>query len=62
MKIRLKMFLVILPLIIVPLALAETASYFQAVNGITRLARQLLGFKLAELEKYANNQWSLFGR
>jgi len=59
MKIRLKMFLVILPLIIVPLALAETASYFQAVSGITRLARQLLGFKLAELEKYANNQWSL---
>ncbi|MDR0322651.1 MAG: HAMP domain-containing protein [Treponema sp.] len=59
MKIRLKMFLVILPLIIVPLVLAETSSYFQAVNGITRLARQLLGFKLAELEKFANNQWSL---
>ena len=59
MKIRLKMFLVILPLIIVTLALAETASYFNAVNGVTRLARQLLGFKLAELEKYAGNQWSL---
>jgi class 3 adenylate cyclase/HAMP domain-containing protein len=59
MKIRLKMFLVILPLIIVPLFLAETASYFQAVNGITRLARQLLGFKLGELEKFANNQWAL---
>ncbi|MCL2126808.1 MAG: HAMP domain-containing protein [Treponema sp.] len=59
MKIRLKMFLVILPLIIVTLALAETASYFNAVNGVTRLARQLLGFKLDELEKYADNQWSL---
>ncbi|MCL2759682.1 MAG: adenylate/guanylate cyclase domain-containing protein [Treponema sp.] len=59
MKIRLKMFLVILPLIIVPLALTQTSSYLQAVNGITRLARQLLGFKLGELEKYANNQWSL---
>jgi len=59
MKIRLKMFLVILPLIIATLALAETASYFNAVNGITRLARQLLGFKLGELEKYADNQWSL---
>ena len=59
MKIRLKMFLVILPLIIVTLALAETASYFNAVNGVTRLARQLLGFKLGELEKYADNQWSL---
>ena len=59
MKIRLKMFLVILPLIIVTLALAQTASYFNAVNGVTKLARQLLGFKLGELEKYAGNQWSL---
>jgi class 3 adenylate cyclase/HAMP domain-containing protein len=59
MKIRLKMFLVILPLIIATLALAQAASYFNAVNGITRLARQLLGFKLGELEKYADNQWSL---
>jgi adenylate cyclase len=59
MKIRLKMFLVVLPLIIVPLILAETASYFQAENGITRLARELLGFKLGELEKFTNNQWSL---
>jgi len=53
------MFLVVLPLIIVPLVLAETESYFQAVNGVTRLARELLGFKLGELEKFANNQWSL---
>ena len=53
------MFLVILPLIIVPLVLVGTASYFKAVNGVTRLARQLLGFKLGELEKYADNQWSL---
>ncbi|MDR0584786.1 MAG: adenylate/guanylate cyclase domain-containing protein [Treponema sp.] len=59
MKIRLKFFLVILPLIIVTLSLAETASYFNAVNGVSRLARQLLGFKLGELEKYADNQWSL---
>jgi len=53
------MFLVVLPLIIVPLVLAETESYFQAVNGVTRLARELLGFKLSELEKFANSQWSL---
>jgi class 3 adenylate cyclase/HAMP domain-containing protein len=59
MKIRLKFFLVILPLIIVTLSLAETASYFHAVNGVSRLARQLLGFKLGELEKYAENQWAL---
>jgi len=53
------MFLVILPLVIVPLILAETASYFHAVNGVTGLARQLLGFQLGELEKFANSQWSL---
>jgi class 3 adenylate cyclase/HAMP domain-containing protein len=53
------MFLVILPLIIVTLVLSETASYFQAVNGVTRLARQLLGFSLSELEKFANSQWAL---
>jgi len=59
MKIRLKMILVIMPLIIVPLFLAQSASYFHAVNGVTRLARQLLGFKLGELEKYTNSQWAL---
>jgi class 3 adenylate cyclase/HAMP domain-containing protein len=59
MKIRVKMCLALLPLIIVTLALAQTASYYNAVNGVTRLARQLLGFKLGELEKYADNQWSL---
>jgi len=53
------MFLVVLPLLIVPLVLAETASYFHAVNGVTRLERQLLGFKLGELEKFANSQWAL---
>lgn len=53
------MFLVVLPLIIVPIILAQSASYFQAVNGVTRLARQLLGFKLGELEKFAANQWDI---
>ena len=53
------MFLVVLPLIIVPLILTASASYFNAVNGVTRLGRQLLGFKLGELEKFANSQWLL---
>jgi len=59
MKIRLKMFLVVLPLVVAILTLAQAASYFNAVNGVTRLAREFLGFKLGELEKYADNQWSL---
>ena len=53
------MILVILPLIIVPLVLSQAASYFHAVNGTMRLARQLLGFKLNEMEKFADSQWSL---
>jgi class 3 adenylate cyclase/HAMP domain-containing protein len=59
MKLRVKIFLVVLPLIIVTLSLTEIASYFHAVNGVTRLAKQLLGFKLGELEKYSENQWEL---
>jgi class 3 adenylate cyclase/HAMP domain-containing protein len=59
MKIRVKIFLVVLPLIIVSLCLAETASYFNAVNGVSRITRQFLSFKASELEKYAENQWSL---
>jgi class 3 adenylate cyclase/HAMP domain-containing protein len=59
MKLRAKIFLVVLPLIIAALTLAETASYFRAVNGVTRLAKQLLGFKLGELEKNAEKQWEL---
>jgi class 3 adenylate cyclase/HAMP domain-containing protein len=59
MKIRAKIFLVVFPLIIVTLCLAETASYFHSVNGITRIAQQFLGFKASELQKYAESQWNL---
>jgi class 3 adenylate cyclase/HAMP domain-containing protein len=59
MKIRVKIFLVVLPLVIVSLGLAEAASYFQAVNGVTRIARQFLGFKQEHLRTYAENQWTL---
>ncbi|MDR2159491.1 MAG: adenylate/guanylate cyclase domain-containing protein [Treponema sp.] len=59
MKIRVKIFLVVLPLIIVTLCLAETASYFYAVNGINRISRSFFSFKTGELEKYALSQWML---
>ncbi|MDR0879053.1 MAG: adenylate/guanylate cyclase domain-containing protein [Treponema sp.] len=59
MKIRLKIILVVLPLIIATLCLAEAASYFTAANGISRITRQFLNFKVNELQKYAGNQWSL---
>ncbi|MDR3139879.1 MAG: adenylate/guanylate cyclase domain-containing protein [Treponema sp.] len=59
MSIRSKIILVVLPLIITTLFLAEAASYFTAVNGITRLARTFLDFKAEGLEKYAESQWAL---
>ena len=59
MKIRQKIFLVVLPLIIVPLLITVTTTFLSASTGITRLAHQLLDFKLRELKKYADNQWSL---
>ena len=59
MKIRAKIFMVVLPLIIVTLTLSEIASYFNAKNGITRIAQHFLGFKASELKKYMENQWEL---
>jgi class 3 adenylate cyclase/HAMP domain-containing protein len=59
MKIRVKIFLVILPVVIVTLILVQTASYFHSVNGINRIAQQFFKFKTDELKKYAENQWAL---
>jgi class 3 adenylate cyclase/HAMP domain-containing protein len=59
MKIRIKIFLVVLPLIIVSLCVAEGASYFAALKGINRVTRQFFDFKLEELQKYTENQWAL---
>jgi class 3 adenylate cyclase/HAMP domain-containing protein len=58
-KIRSKIILVVLPLIIVTVILAETASLFSAVNGVNRIAWQFLSFKASELQKYAESQWNL---
>jgi class 3 adenylate cyclase/HAMP domain-containing protein len=59
MKIRIKIFLVVLPLIIVSLCVAEGASYFAALKGVNRITRQFFDFKLGELQKYTENQWAL---
>ena len=59
MRIRAKIFLVVFPLIIVTLTLAQIASYFNAKNGITRIAQQFLSFKALELKKYTESQWNL---
>jgi adenylate cyclase len=59
MSIRLKIILVVLPLIITTLLLTGASSFFSATNAITGVAKEFLGFKAAELEKYAASQWTL---
>ncbi|MCL2094145.1 MAG: HAMP domain-containing protein [Treponema sp.] len=59
MKIRSKIILVVLPLLITALCLAQGASYYSARRGITRIAQEFMSFKASELEKYAEGQWNL---
>ena len=59
MKIRTKIILVVLPVVIAALCLAQEASYFAAQSGIMRIAQSFFTFKASELEKYAEGQWSL---
>lgn len=59
MRIRSKIILVVLPILVLTLVLAEAAGWFSATNGITRVAQESLSFKIYELEKYADNQWKL---
>ncbi|MBA7673450.1 hypothetical protein ES703_81648 [subsurface metagenome] len=59
MSIRLKIISVVLPLIVTTLLLTGVSSFFSATNAITGIAKEFLSFKAAELQKYAESQWSL---
>ena len=59
MGIRAKIVLVVLPLIVATLLLTGASSFFSATNAVTGVAKEFLGFKAGELEKYASNQWNL---
>jgi adenylate cyclase len=59
MSIRWKIFLIVLPLIVATLGLTGGSSFFSTRNGITRIAKDFLGFKAQELRKQAESQWSL---
>ncbi len=59
MSIRAKIILVVLPLIITTLLLTGISSFFAATNAISGIAKDFLGFKAAELQKYAESQWLL---
>ena len=59
MSIRLKIVLVVVPLIVATLLLTGFSSYFSATSAITRIAKDFLGFKAQELQKQAESQWGL---
>ncbi|MFP4492209.1 MAG: adenylate/guanylate cyclase domain-containing protein [Spirochaetaceae bacterium] len=59
MRIRLKIFLVVVPVLVSALLITGVVSSFSARNGITRIAIEFLGFKAEELENYTQSQWNL---
>jgi class 3 adenylate cyclase/HAMP domain-containing protein len=58
-SIRVKIILIVLPLLVSTLLISGIISSFSARSGMTRIAIESLGFKAEELEKYAENQWNL---
>ena len=59
MSIRWKIILIVVPLLVATLLLTGVSSYFSASNGITRIAKEFLGFKARELQNRAESQWRL---
>ncbi|MCX7029689.1 MAG: adenylate/guanylate cyclase domain-containing protein [Spirochaetes bacterium] len=59
MSIRLKIILIVLPLVVATLLLTGVSSYFAASNGISQVAREFLAFKSSQLRKHAESQWTL---
>ena len=59
MSIRLKIAVIVIPLLMASVVLVGVSSYFSAAAAVTRLAVNFLTFKAEELENYANSQWNL---
>lgn len=59
MSIRLKMIVIVIPLLVASVVLVGVSSYLSAASAVTRLAVDFLTFKADELENYANSQWNL---
>ncbi len=59
MRIRAKIVLVVLPVVVSVIVLVGAVGFLSASSAINRLARDFLGFKLTELEKFANSEWAL---
>lgn len=59
MRIRVKIVLVVLPLLLVTLVLTGVSAVFSSTTGITRVTQEFLDFKAGELQKHAESQWAL---
>lgn len=59
MSIRVKIILVVMPLLIAALVLASVASSLSARNGLTQVAVEFLSFKARNLDNYLASQWEL---
>jgi len=58
-SIRLKIILIVVPLIIATLVLTSLSSFFSATNAVTGIAKDFLGFKADQLSNQAQSQWGL---
>lgn len=59
MSIRVKIILIVVPLVVSALLVSGAIGAFGARSGITRLAMRHLSFKAGELEKQMQSQWNL---
>ena len=56
MRIRSKVLLVVLPLLIFPAFLIGYTGFISAKNGITKVAKEFLSYKAAEMYKFCSRQ------
>jgi class 3 adenylate cyclase/HAMP domain-containing protein len=59
MSIRLKIILIVLPLLVATLLITGAFSYFSASYAISLIAKNFLAFKADELSNQAESQWNL---
>jgi class 3 adenylate cyclase/HAMP domain-containing protein len=59
MKIRVKVLLIVLPLLVAAITMVGLSSYLLASSSVTRLAVEFLAFMSEEIQNYADSQWNL---
>ena len=59
MRVRVKIVLVVLPLLFVTIVLTSVSAVFSSTTGISRVTQEFLDFKAGELQRHAESQWTL---